>query len=113
MGSAVQASRPNRESLSKRLGRLARQIKARDGHACIYCGATAETYGCPLQLDHLTPRHLGGTDTAENLVLACRVCNRAKSALPLALFLATRSTVDVWERTVAIRRHAASVLPLV
>ena len=33
------ASRPRRESLAKRLGRTARQIHARDGHACRSCNA--------------------------------------------------------------------------
>lgn len=37
MASAAHNGRKNRESLSKRLGRIARQIKARDGHACVYC----------------------------------------------------------------------------
>ena len=113
MGSAAQASRPNRESLSKRLGRVARQIKARDGHACVYCSATAESSGAPLHLDHLTPRAAGGADVASNLVLACHRCNRAKSSLPLARFLASVSTVDVWGRIAAVRAQASRPLPLV
>lgn len=35
---AAHNARPNRESLSKRLGKVARLIAARDGHACVYCG---------------------------------------------------------------------------
>jgi 5-methylcytosine-specific restriction endonuclease McrA len=77
-------SRPNRESLSKRLGRTARQIKARDGHACVYCGETAETSGAHLHLDHLTPKSHGGEDVATNLVLACRRCNSARRNLTVA-----------------------------
>lgn len=77
------AARPNRESLTKRLGRVARQIKARDGHACVYCGATEETSGAHLHLDHLTPRALGGADHASNLVTACRRCNSARKAMRL------------------------------
>lgn len=78
------AARPGRESLSKRLGRTAAQIRARDGHACVYCRATAETSGAHLHLDHLTPRSAGGADIAVNLVLACRSCNCARQDTPLA-----------------------------
>lgn len=84
MANAKHNSRPNRESLSKRLGRVARQIKARDGHACVYCGGTAESTGAHLHLDHLTPKSEGGEDVATNLVLACRACNSARKALSLA-----------------------------
>lgn len=84
MASAKWNGRKNRESLSKRLGKMARQIKARDGHACVYCGATKESSGAHLHLDHLTPKSHGGADTAENLVLACRSCNSARQDLPLA-----------------------------
>lgn len=69
------AARPNRESLSKRLGKIAKQIAERDGHKCAYCGATKESSGTYLQLDHLTPKSLGGEDVASNLVLSCRSCN--------------------------------------
>lgn len=78
------ASRPRRESLAKRLGRVARLIAARDGHACVYCAATAASSGSALHLDHLTPRSAGGLDVATNLVVACRSCNCARQALPLA-----------------------------
>jgi hypothetical protein len=36
-GRARHDQRPRRESLSKRLGKVARQIKARDGGRCVYC----------------------------------------------------------------------------
>jgi len=84
MSNAAHNNRPNRESLSKRLGRVARQIKARDGHACTYCGGTQESTGAHLHLDHLTCRSVGGADVATNLVLACRSCNSARKDMPLA-----------------------------
>jgi 5-methylcytosine-specific restriction endonuclease McrA len=100
------AARPGRESLSKRLGRVARQIKARDGHCCVYCGATAEESGSHLHLDHLTPRSKGGQDVASNLVLACRSCNCARQDMPLARWC---RTIGLESRTV--RRRARRVLP--
>ena len=38
-------------------------------HACYYCGDPANT------IDHIKPRHLGGTDHINNLVAACQDCN--------------------------------------
>jgi 5-methylcytosine-specific restriction endonuclease McrA len=105
---AEYSARPGRESLSKRLGKLARRIKARDGHRCQYCSATAESSGSALHLDHLVPRSAGGEDTAENLVLACRSCNCARHDMPLAQWV----RVAGLSRTARqIRAQAARVLP--
>ena len=82
------ATRPNRKSVSDRIGlRLSRGIAARDGHRCIYCTQTAAESGAALQYDHLTPRcgeHRPDLDVPRNLVLACARCNRAKSDMTLA-----------------------------
>lgn len=43
-------------------------------HSCAYCGAPANT------LDHVKPRSKGGQTQTENLVAACRDCNRRKSS---------------------------------
>jgi 5-methylcytosine-specific restriction endonuclease McrA len=87
------SARPNRESLSKRLGKVARQIRERDGHACVYCGATAETSGAHLHLDHLTPKSKGGEDVPTNLALACRRCNSARQNMSLAQWAAYAAEV--------------------
>lgn len=53
-----------------------RNIFARDGNRCQYCGkrfATSE-----LSLDHIVPRRLGGEATWENIVCACLKCNVRK-----------------------------------
>ena len=105
--SAKHNARPNRESLSKRLGRVARQIKARDGNACVYCGATAETSGAHLHLDHLTPRSAGGLDVASNLVVACASCNSARKDIALPLWC---RSIGVDAR--AIRSQARRALPV-
>ncbi len=51
-----------------------REILARDGHTCQYCGH----HGSDLTVDHVIPRHRGGQHTWENLVTACRPCNHHK-----------------------------------
>lgn len=47
-------------------------ILARDGGACRYCGAAADT------VDHIVPRCQGGHDRETNLASACRRCNTRK-----------------------------------
>ena len=63
---------------------LRESIKARDGHKCVYCGSTEN-----LTIDHVRPRSLGGTDTADNCVTACRPCNQAKGSMHVDVFMQT------------------------
>ena len=48
-----------------------REVFVRDHYTCQYCGRQ----GHDLTLDHVVPRHRGGSHTWENLVTACKVCN--------------------------------------
>lgn len=64
---------------------------------CVYCGAAGHIYwprlgsGNPgawvsfsdLELDHVIAESLGGGSEPQNIVLACRTCNRRKGARPL------------------------------
>ena len=51
-----------------------REVFARDGHRCQYCGRRIK----PLTLDHVVPRHRGGEHSWGNLVAACGECNHRK-----------------------------------
>ena len=53
----------------------------RDASMCLYCGDYL--YDCELTRDHVVPVSRGGTDTWENVVTACRVCNHRKADLLL------------------------------
>lgn len=64
--------------------RLRYEILRRDNHACRYCGATAP--GVKLNVDHVIPTSLGGSDKPDNLVSACADCNGGKtSSMPNAM----------------------------
>ncbi len=63
----IKRPRP-RISLSKR------EILRRDNYTCQYCGRKSRH----LTIDHIIPRHKGGSHTWENLVAACPQCNRLK-----------------------------------
>lgn len=54
------------------------EVLRRDNHACRYCGARAPIV--ELEVDHVIPRHHGGSDHAWNLTAACVACNRSKGA---------------------------------
>lgn len=51
---------------------------------CAYCDAEH----MPLEIEHVRPQALGGSNRISNLVLACRPCNQRKGAKPVELFLA-------------------------
>ena len=53
-----------------------RNLYARDGNKCQYCGKYFPTR--ELTLDHVSPRVQGGEHTWENLVCACVKCNARK-----------------------------------
>lgn len=53
-----------------------RNIYARDGNRCQYCGKKHST--SELSLDHVVPRSQGGRSTWDNIVCACLKCNIRK-----------------------------------
>ena len=71
------------------------EIFDRDGGVCTYCGSTLERDGPRRtadlgemrrvwQVDHVLPRGRGGSDSPDNLVLACGQCNLIKGGSLLA-----------------------------
>ncbi len=54
-----------------------RRLFRRDKNMCMYCGDYL--YDCELTRDHVVPVSRGGTDTWDNVVTACRLCNTRKA----------------------------------
>lgn len=54
------------------------EVLRRDNHTCRYCGDSAPNV--TLQVDHVIPSTLGGSDKPDNLVAACKDCNAGKSS---------------------------------
>lgn len=61
------------------------RLKMTAPQACYYCGATDD-----LTIDHLIPRIRGGQDDADNLILACRVCNSSKQGRDMLLWATSK-----------------------
>ena len=56
---------------------LRKKVFERDNYTCVYCGVQA----CEelLQIDHVIPRCMGGSNNINNLVTACKKCNNRKN----------------------------------
>lgn len=61
-----------------------------NGH-CAYCGKEISIKD--MQVDHIYPKHLGGTDDIKNLFPSCRRCNHYKRADTLTHFRQTMETL--------------------
>jgi len=77
-------------------------ILERDGFACQYCGTRSPE--ADLEVDHIKPTSLGGTDAADNLVVACKTCNIGKGA---RLVSDEQSNDDIRARLAYLRERRA------
>lgn len=59
--------------------KLRYEILARDGFRCKTCGRTPDEIDVVLEVDHIVPASLGGTNDPENLRVLCRDCNGGRS----------------------------------
>lgn len=75
--------------------RLRQFVRERAGDRCEYCLSHQAYVMGTLQIEHWWPISRGGTDEAENLCLACELCNQAK-----------------WAKTDAIDPETGQNLPL-
>jgi 5-methylcytosine-specific restriction endonuclease McrA len=64
----------NYEATRKRAYRLKKNIIARDGEQCRYCGTCVG----PFHIDHVVPQSRGGESNQDNLVVSCINCNLKK-----------------------------------
>jgi hypothetical protein len=58
---------------------LDRRIRSQAKNRCGYCLTPQELVPVKLEIEHIYPKSRGGTDTEENLWLACRECNLHKA----------------------------------
>ena len=62
---------------------------------CVYCGATDTR----LEIEHVKPRSLGGSNRVSNLAVACHDCNQAKANRDIKDFLS--GNPDILKRVLA------------
>ena len=61
------------------------KMKLQSGQICNYCGSTKY-----LTLDHVLPKALGGSDSADNLLFVCKTCNSSKGKKDLMEWMVLR-----------------------
>lgn len=86
--------------------RLRFEILARDSHTCRYCGRAAPEVA--LQVDHVIPVALGGSDEPANLATACADCNGGKSSVGPTAATVDAVSLDAKRWTQAITDAAAA-----
>lgn len=59
------------------------RIFNRDGNTCFYCGYI----GLNIECDHYIPISRGGSNSDDNLVTACKPCNRKKKSMMPETFI--------------------------
>lgn len=57
------------------------EVTARAGHRCEYCHLPTRGQVATFPIDHILPRHAGGTTALDNLALTCPHCNAHKWAV--------------------------------
>lgn len=55
------------------------RVRDRANYLCEYCHASEQWQYVPFTIEHVIPLAHNGTDTLDNLALACFQCNRKKS----------------------------------
>jgi len=80
------------------------EVLKRDDFTCRYCRSRTNE----LTIDHVVPVSLGGSDSPDNLVTACRDCNAGKASASPDDTVAADVSADAlrWSRAMA---HAADV----
>lgn len=73
---AIEGPRWRRRNRGERVPLSRAMLFTRDRHVCAYCGGQFAT--SQLEMEHVTPRSVGGTSIWQNLVSACRACNQRK-----------------------------------
>ncbi|NOX63150.1 MAG: HNH endonuclease [Chloroflexi bacterium] len=58
--------------------KLRARVRAQAQHRCGYCLTPEVLVGMEMEIDHIIPLSLGGSDEESNLWLACPQCNRHK-----------------------------------
>jgi len=63
------------------------KVKLVSGNRCSYCGSTLK-----LSVDHVFCQKMGGKDSGDNLIYACRTCNSSKGKKDLMEWMRHRNS---------------------
>lgn len=83
-----------------------KEVHAKCGGHCAYCGQPITLK--QMQVDHIWPKHVGGTDDPDNLAPSCRQCNHYKRGQSLHQFRITMQGLHERVQNIYIHRVAAN-----
>lgn len=72
--------KPKRKAIPKK---LREEIRMKFGGRCAYCGCDVSV---KMQVDHVVPLELGGTNDPKNLFPSCPPCNNFKLTMTVEVF---------------------------
>jgi hypothetical protein len=75
---------------------LKARIRSQAGNRCGYCRSHQQYVWGTLEIEHMLPKALGGSNEEANLWLACRPCNGYKSAQTHAIDPVTEQNVPLY-----------------
>lgn len=76
--------------------RLRRRVRERAKNRCEYCLSHQDYIMGWLQVDHILPVAKGGANTADNLCLACELCNQYKWIQTEAIYPESQQTAPLY-----------------
>jgi hypothetical protein len=54
---------------------MRQRVRQRANFLCEYCHSSEDVSAARFEIDHIQPKSLGGSDSLDNLALACQRCN--------------------------------------
>lgn len=78
-GSNSQAAVPGSSATDRRTvsTQQREEILQRDNHECRNCKQSSWNHDIVLEVHHIVPKAMNGTDSSSNLVAVCRQCHKA------------------------------------
>lgn len=64
-------------------------------YQCAFCGKKGGANNTVLSIDHIVPVSHGGTDDQDNLISACRKCNKRKGSKPIEEFAGAEKAAHI------------------
>ena len=94
-------------------------VADRARHRCEYCRAPESIFNAVLEVEHIIPIALGGSDNENNLALACRSCNGFKGSRSGYIDIESSQEErfyhprqDLWEEHFSVESALSEILAL-
>jgi len=101
------------------MNRFYEEVAKRAMYKCEYCGASEEAFNFAFEVEHITPKARGGSNSLPNLALACIACNSYKGVFETGYDAETQTEVtlfhprrDTWAEHFQFRFDSGEIIGL-